>query len=336
VEIWFDVNLSNSHEEGDIPQDTVPATSVIDECFNPVPPLRSINLLTKELGLLEDLRLNMHSTYEIIGDSMEGSSSLSSLERLHLELSEDRREMVAKWLKLASNVKELNLSLGPNSVEQAHRSSAPSEFLIAENLRILRVRPSYYRMGGLLATGFLLRNLTCHSLVELQLLMVHNGVHLYNFVHRSMPPLRVLNLELILNNNTTLRPEQVIDTLSLIPTISELKLEVLCNNGFQRAILNPLTHTCNPSDPNAPFSLLPALETLELGSFYVSVVEVVVARWRCSSRRTLKSVTLSGYGPEDQVSLVGFRLGDDPARLPARMDLLKECIKEGLRFSISK
>ncbi len=217
------------------------------------------------------------------------------------------------------------------------RVPVSSKFLIPENIQILRIRRSYYRLGDLAATGFLFCNLTCPVLTELQLLMVHNSMDLYNFVRRSMPPLRVLNLELILDSDTTLRPEQIIHALALIPTISELKLEVLCHNDFQLTMSNALIRTRSPSDLNAPFSLLPALETLELGSFRVGVIELIAARWRCFPPwKTLKSVTLSGYGAEDQASLAGFKPGDDLACLPVRWNLLKECITEGLRFSITK
>ncbi len=245
-------------------------------------------------------------------------------------LPEYRCDKVVKWLDLAPNIKELNLGFGPNGVYASAWALRVPRFLILEKLQILRIRSSPYRLGGLIATGFLLRNFTCRALTELRLLLVDIGTDLFNFVHRSMPPLRVLNLELIHNESTTLEPEQVADTLALIPTISEPNWRCFAADDFQLAILNILSRTCNPADQSTPFSLLPVLETLELGSFNVSVVELIAARWRCSPpRTTLKSVTLSGRGHEDQASLVGFKPGDDLVRLPARWEFVERVCNGG-------
>jgi len=341
VETRFDFDLVFPYNDDEDDEDALPTPNVFEQ--HSIPPPLVINLFIKELGLLEDLRLIVYSTYDLIGNSESmrdsQSSSLSTLQRLDLEslILMDRGGMVVKWLSLAPNVKELNLSFLSDDVEQAHENSVSSKFLIPENLQILRIRrPSHYRLGlgDLFATDFLFCNLTCPALSELQLLIVLNSVDLYNFVQRSMSPLRVLNLELILESDPTLRPEQVVDTLALVPTILELKLEGRYHNDFQLAMLNALARTRNPSDPNGPFSLLPALETLELGSFRVSIIELIAARWRCFPPwKTLKSVTLSGRGAEDQALLVGFKPGDDLARLPTNWETLKECITEGLRFS---
>ncbi len=83
MEFWFDVDLDIRRHDAaaafDRQQDDEPVVDTVqtEEHLVPVPPPHTINLFTEELGLLEDLRLNLRTRYDIVGRSLQTPGLLS-------------------------------------------------------------------------------------------------------------------------------------------------------------------------------------------------------------------------------------------------------------------
>ncbi len=148
---------------------------------------------------------------------------------------------------------------------------------------------------------FMLEHMTCPALRELLLDLGHGGnghaVHaLCEFLRRSMPSaLEFAHLSL---TDMFFHRGLVVAALDLMPTLRTFSMRRSENSDEVTIVLEALAKTSDLSDPTAVFSLLPALENLEIISSLVpplSLIGLVAARRR-GHGRSLKCVKLYRCG----------------------------------------
>ncbi len=323
-------------------------------------PVYKRDLFTENMVLLEDLTINFAALYHISATNNNPKpGTLHSLTRLTLEMAEDY-ENLAQWLVVAPNVKELNLDFYSEYVRSRQRSqsSFQTPTLHMAHLQTLRGASSPLcpgmkrRLPAVEVSAFVVRFLVCPALTEIHLRLDGNAFILYahEFFLRSAPPLQILDLSII-NGPTQVVSEatlmaRMIETLVLLPSLSEFHMTLprLSDAGpLLQALAGTRAGHNQGGTSAASFSILPALESIELRSACApssEFVDLISARWRVRGR-TLQSFTLShcaSYRRADtrrfKPVFPMFRAGDDPSNLHEEWEALKGFISEGLQLEI--
>jgi len=324
-------------------------------------PIDNLVLFAEDLDQLEELSINYAAQYRISASSNNSEpGTLPSLKCLTLELAEDYGKLT-QWLKVAPNIKELNLQFYSEYLKYRNRRSQdPPEIpmLHMASLQALHVGSALYENHdsdrtppAAEASAFVVRFLTCPALKEIRLYLKGEAcsLHLHNFFLRSTPPLQYLDISFLDgpsgDDNQPMLGARIIGSLALFPLLSELRITLphLYNAG---PFLQALTRTCAEYSPDpglmtstTTFVLLPALEHIDLWFACAppsQFVDLISARWRARGR-TLQSFVLShcmGRSPGAQVGIQKFGPSDDLSRLCKEWAVLKDCISEGLYFEI--
>lgn len=168
-------------------------------------------LSTEVLGQLEELSINYAGQYCISAASDDSEPApLLLLNHLTLEIVEDY-DNLARWLKLAPNVEELNLAFySDHLLDELPSSHGSFPMLDFTSLHAIRVQDTLYsgvsnmREDSNLTSpanmsGFVIRFLTCPALTELKLALNNEDFeqHLHRLFLRSVPPLQNLDLRFI-------------------------------------------------------------------------------------------------------------------------------------------
>lgn len=201
-------------------------------------PITTIDLIPRELGLLEEFSATDASHYRTLRERRDGYRApgpFQSLTRLNLEMT-DSYDDVVPWLKRVPNIEEMDLNFLPSNFSGRGLGQDAARFPMTQyaRLRTLRVGAPKEAESAPVAGALVVYRLACPVLRELSLYLDGDACieHLRNFFLRGgATTLEHLDLQITEGTNTAASEEgrttlvnTLVDVVSLLSNLSIVRI----------------------------------------------------------------------------------------------------------------